>query len=74
MKQQDRVLNWLQDGKHLNRLQSWSILGVYRLSAVILILKKKGHIIRNDWMTANNQFGEKCRFANYKLEENNESK
>jgi hypothetical protein len=70
--QQLRVAIYLRNHGELNPLTAWLELGVYRLSAVILELRKKGFSIRTDRKSALNKFDEKCCFANYVLENKND--
>jgi|TARA_R110002124_G_scaffold177779_1_gene345780 hypothetical protein len=67
-KQQQRLLDYLYEHKTINPLQSWQKLGIYRLSAVKYDLVKAGYNIETNRKSVNNRFGEKCSFAEYKLE------
>ena len=67
-KQQNRLLNYLQQNGTINPLQSWQMLGIYRLSAVKYDLVKAGYNIETNRKSVKNKFGEKCSFAEYKLE------
>ena len=42
-KQEQRILDYMKRNNTINPLQSWVECGVYRLSAVIFNLKKKGY-------------------------------
>ena len=48
MTQKKRLLEYLAHHKTINPLESWIELGIYRLSAVILLLKKDGYNIVTD--------------------------
>ena len=67
-KQESRVLDILKLKSKINPLSSWRFCGVYRLSAVIFNLKEKGYEIKTNRVARKNKFGEKCHFAEYKLE------
>ena len=66
-KQQQRVLDYVKRRGFINPLQSWRQCGVYRLSAVILELKKQGYRFKTHRVPVKNSFGEKCIFGNYEL-------
>jgi len=66
MKQTDRVLKYLIENKTITPLESWSILGVYRLSSVIHKLRKNHTIITHN-AEVKNRFGESCNVACYEL-------
>lgn len=68
MTQKERLLNHLRMYKSINPLQSWQHLGIYRLAAVVLLLRKDGHIISTVKTEVQNQFGEACHVATYVLE------
>jgi len=66
-KQEQRVLEYMQRNNTINPLQSWVDCGVYRLSAVIFNLKKKGYEIESNRSVAMNRFDEEVKFAEYLL-------
>ena len=66
-KQEQRVLGYMQRNNTINPLQSWVECGVYRLSAVIFNLKKKGYEIESNRSVAMNRFDEEVKFAEYLL-------
>jgi len=66
MNQEKRLLDYLRDNNEIDPLQAWHELGIYRLSAVIFKLRKKGHNIISNRKTVHNRFGEKCRVARYR--------
>jgi len=68
MTQKDRLLNYLKQYQNINPMESWQQLGIYRLSAVILMLRKEGYNIRTDMVEVLNRFNEVCRVARYVLE------
>lgn len=67
MTQKERLLNYLKQHGKINPLQSWQALGIYRLSAVVLLLRKDGYKIQTVNTPVKNQFGEECHVATYIL-------
>lgn len=65
--QKDRLIKYLAENESINPLTAWVNLGIYRLSAVIFLLREDGFNIETDKIEVKNQFGESCRVANYKL-------
>ena len=70
-KQEQRILDYMKRNNTINPLQSWVECGVYRLSAVIFNLKKKGYEIESNRRVTTNRFYEEVRFAEYLLGEKN---
>lgn len=70
-KQQERVLNYMQDFGSISSLEAFRDLGVTRLSAVIFVLKRKGHLISRKTEKSQNRYGEPVHFARYRLVEQN---
>lgn len=68
MSQKTRVLEWLQEGKTLTRLQALTELGIFELSARMVELQRDGHKIKSESITVQNRWGEKCRVAQYWME------
>lgn len=68
MKQTERLLDYLKEHKTINPLVSWNYLGIYRLAAVVFLLRKEGWEIRTNTVEVKNQFGESCHVAEYELE------
>ena len=68
MTQLERLEQYLKTHGSVEPLTAWKELGIYRLAAVILLLKKKGYSIRTERLEVENQFQEKCKVANYVLE------
>jgi len=66
MTQDQRLLDYLKDNKHIDPLQAWQELGIYRLSACIFRLRKQGHNIISNRKKVHNSFGEVCRVADYR--------
>ena len=68
-KQEQRVLDYMKKNSTINPLQSWVDCGVYRLSAVIFNLKKKGYEIESNRSVT--RFNEEVKFAEYLLGDKN---
>jgi hypothetical protein len=66
--QKDRILDFLKSGQKLNRLISWSRLGVLEAPARISELRAEGHLIKTDMRTVHNRFGEKVKIAEWSIE------
>lgn len=62
-----RLLNYLMKKGEVHALAAWSELGIYRLSARIYDLRKRGYNIHAEDVTVQNRFGEDCTVKNYKL-------
>jgi hypothetical protein len=67
MTQQERLEKHLKEYRSINPLQAWSVLGIYRLSAVVYDLRRKGLHIETATTKVANKFGEKCNVAKYIL-------
>jgi|TARA_R100001530_G_scaffold87484_3_gene60924 hypothetical protein len=69
-KQQQRVIDFVKHNNyHINPLESWNKCGVYRLSAVIHELRKKGYGIDTYDKKVQNQYGETCTVGEYYFQE-----
>lgn len=63
-----RLLHHLrQAGSPVTPLDSWKVLGIYRLGARIFDLRAAGYDIRKETITVYNSWGEKARVAGYTL-------
>ena len=67
MTQKKRILHYLQTGKTLTRLNSWSTLGVIEAPARISELRQDGVPIETKMVTITNKYGEKVRIAKWSL-------
>lgn len=67
MSQKQRILNYLERGHTLTRLNSWELLGVLECPARICELKQDGYDIKTERMTIKNKFGEKVSIAKWRL-------
>ena len=65
--QKQRILNYLERGYILTRLDSWELLGVLECPARICELKQDGYDIKTERMTIKNKFGEKVSIAKWRL-------
>jgi len=68
MKQTERLSLYLEKNKTINPLQAWQHLGIYRLAAVVFVLKNQGYKITTNKVEVKNQFNESCHVAQYELE------
>lgn len=66
-KQQERVLNYMNEFGSISSLEAFKDLGVTRLSAVIFNLKRKGHVIASNTEKSQNRYGEPVHFSRYRL-------
>lgn len=67
MTQQERILDYLQAGNTLTRLNAWARLGVLEAPARISELRAKGHQIKTKMVTVHNRFGEKVSIAEWTM-------
>ena len=67
MTQQDRILEYLKEGKTLTRLNAWDNLGILEAPARISELRNKGHQIQTGFKTVLNRYGEKVKIAEWRL-------
>ena len=64
--QKQRLLAYLKQ-QPINPLQAWQQLGIYRLSAVVHLLREDGHEIKTDLVEVKNKYNEVCKVAKYTL-------
>jgi hypothetical protein len=67
MTQKTRLIVYLKANRNINPITAWKELGIYRLSDVILRLRKDGHTITTTKVIVPNRFNEPCSFAKYEL-------
>ena len=67
MTQQERILEYLKEGKTLTRLNAWDNLGILEAPARISELRSKGHQIQTGFKTILNRYGEKVKIAEWSL-------
>ena len=66
--QNERLAEYLEQNESINPMQAWIELGIYRLSARCHDLRHKfGMNIKTSTVTVENQFGEDCHVAEYRL-------
>ena len=58
MTQKLRLLRYFVKHDSITPLESWRILGIYRLSDVVFQLRKHGHPIETELIKVTNQFDE----------------
>jgi hypothetical protein len=54
-------------GRHINPLAGWKMLGIYRLSDTVFQLKKMGWPVDTGRLDVANRFNEPCHVAEYSL-------
>jgi len=69
LSQQQRVLEHLQAGHTLTRLESWDRLGIIEVPARINELRNAGHKIITERQTVTNRYGEKVSIAIWSMPE-----
>lgn len=67
MGQRERILQHLQAGRTLTRVDSWTELGVLEAPARISELRAAGHPIVTEIMTVTNRYGEKVKVARWSM-------
>jgi len=66
--QQARLMEHLELHSQIDPLEAWTKLGIYRLAAVVHLLRQAGIKIKTERMEVSNRFNEVCNVANYVLE------
>ena len=69
MSQKTRILQHLEEGRSLNRLDSWQELGVLEAPARISELRKDVYPIVTQLSDVTNRYGEKVKVATWHLEQ-----
>ena len=67
MTQGQRILQHLEQGKTLNRLNSWHELGILEAPARISELKQQGHEINTKMIPVINRYKQKVSIAEWSL-------
>lgn len=67
MTQCDRILNHLKENSGITQREALEMYGCMRLGSRIYDLKKRGHKIITIPEEGYNRYGEKTRFARYRL-------
>lgn len=71
MTHEQLVLRHLIDFGNITTWEAFQKYGNTRLSAYILILRKKGYDIQTEYVTTTNRYGNTSTYAKYILIENN---
>lgn len=67
MKQNDLVLRHLKDFGEITPITALADYGIMRLGARIWELKQKGYDIKSELVECRNRYGDKTRYARYRL-------
>ena len=67
MTQNNRLFLYLVKHGKINPLEAWQHLGIYRLAAVVFVLKNQGYKITTNKVEVKNKFNESCHVAEYEL-------
>lgn len=65
--QAERLLEHLQSGKSITRLSALTELGIFELSARVIDIESRGHVIQRKPIKITNRFGETCRVMEYRM-------
>lgn len=68
MTQKERIIDFLETGRKLDRLNSWYELGILELPARIHELRAEGYPIVTKLVPVENRYGEKVKVAEYSME------
>ena len=68
MKQEERLLAYLQEHKTITAMEALNQLGIFRLASRIFNLKRQGYAISSKLVPVMNRYGESCHISEYKLE------
>lgn len=66
--QAGRLLEYLQSGKSITRLESFMELGIVELSSRIIDLKDEGYTINKKRITVKNRYNEPCSVVEYSIQ------
>lgn len=67
MSQKQRIKEYLESGKILTRLNSWSELGILECPARISELRAEGFDIKTKMISVTNRYNEKVRVAEWSI-------
>lgn len=67
MNQKQRIREYLESGKILTRLNSWSELGILECPARISELRAEGFDIKTKMISVTNRYNEKVRVAEWSI-------
>ena len=65
--QRERLLDWLQSGLSITRLESWDKLGILETPSRCSELRAMGYPIVTEMIEVTNRYGEKTRVARWSL-------
>ena len=67
MTQNDRILRHLQDYGSITSMEAMADYGIMRLASRVNDLRRDGHNIVTEVVTGSNRYGEKTRWARYRM-------
>lgn len=67
MTQKERILEHLRDNGGITPIEALNEYGVYRLAAVICMLRRDGVDISTETVHGKNRYGEPTRYARYSI-------
>ena len=67
MTQPEMVMQYIEEFGSITPLEAFADLGVYRLSACIFVLRKRGNAIETSIEESTNRRGKTVRYARYRL-------
>ena len=65
MTQKQSIIQWFKEHTTLNRLEAFTELGIFELSARICELKKAGHTFKKEQKSKLNRYGKQFYFTEY---------
>lgn len=65
--QRDRILQYIRQFGSISSWEAYKELGVTQLGARIDQLKKEGYVLRTEWESSTNRFGDKTEYKRYYL-------
>lgn len=67
MTQCERVVQYCKDFGSITTLQAFTDLGVTRLASRINDLKKQGYVIKSEFVTGTNRYGDPVCYKKYEI-------
>ena len=65
MTQKQSIIQWFKEHHTLNRLEAFTELGIFELSARICELKKEGYYFSKEQKSKSNRYGKKFKYIEY---------
>lgn len=65
--QRERIVQYCNDFGSITNLQAFQDLGITRLASRINDLKNQGHIIKSEFVTGKNRYGENVSYKKYEI-------